>query len=113
MAKKKAAPKKTTAKSSPTATAAKKAPSKPAKKSKASAAKHTHTDDCEHEEMELDAIETKAFDLALDNEAIRDELEDEASKALANVVQKVLKKHKTSLNATQAHNVAMVLFSQD
>ena len=105
---KKSAPaaKKTSAKPAPS----KPAPSKPAKKSPP---KHTHTDECDDDEVELSEIESKAVDAAWASDALRSELEDEASKALTDTVLKVFKRHKTTLTATQAHNVAMYLFEQD
>ena len=83
---------------------------KPAKKSPP---KHKHTDECEDDEVELDDIESKAVDVALGSEEIRQELEDAASKALTDAVFAVFKRRKTPLTAAQAHNVAMYLFGQE
>ena len=64
----------------------------------------------ESDEIVLDAVEEKAFDLAQSSDALCDELEVEVTEALSVVVRKVYKKHKITLSAQQAKNVALVLF---
>jgi hypothetical protein len=94
------------AKKSATAKKATATPKAAAKKGCKSATCKSH----EADELVLDAVEEKAFDLAQSSDALCDELEVEVTEALSVVVRKVYKKHKIALSAQQAKNVALVLF---
>jgi len=87
-------PKKTT-KKNPTATKS---------KSKRSSKK------VERVEIELDPIQSAAFELAYSSDAVRRELELSVTSAISQAVRKVFKKHKISLTSPQALEVAGFLF---
>ena len=84
-------------------TPAKKATAKTSNK-KASAKK------VEHVEIELDPVETKAFELAHSSAKVQKELEEAATLAMSQAVRKVFKQHGISLTPPQAQNVAAFLF---
>ena len=96
MAKKKAAKK--------NPTGAKKA--NPAKKSKKTPPARAE----ESMELKLDSVEQQAVHLVSTSDQLCDELEKAVTAAVTNTVQKVYKKHKLSLSAAQAENVALLLF---
>jgi hypothetical protein len=61
-------------------------------------------------EITLDAVETKAFELAHGSNAVCEELENAATSSLSQAVCKVFKKHGISLNTSQSEKVALLLF---
>ena len=81
---------------------------KPAAKTKKKAAPQK----AESVEIELDAIETKAFELAQSSAKVRKELEVTVTRAMAQAVRKVFKQHRVSLSAPQSEKVAAFLFCQ-
>jgi hypothetical protein len=85
---------------------AKKTTRKPAPTAKKKAAAKT----TEPVEIELDPIETKAFELAQSSAKVRKELEETATLAMSQAVRKVFKQHRISLTAEQSHKVAAFLF---
>ena len=62
-------------------------------------------------EIELDAIETKAFELAHSSDKVCTELEEGVMLAVSQAVRKVFKQHGVSLTSAQAEKVAMLLFA--
>ncbi len=60
--------------------------------------------------IELDAVETEAFELAHSSVEVRTELEDAVTLAMSQAVRKVLKQHRISLTSSQAQEVALLLF---
>ena len=64
----------------------------------------------EHVEIELDPIETEAFELAHRSNAVRNDLELAVTTAVSQSVRKVFKQHGVTLNASQAQEVALLLF---
>jgi hypothetical protein len=92
---KKPAAKKSTAKKSPAKKSTTK--KKPAKK-------------VERVEIQLDPVETKAFELAHASEEVRRDLEEAVTLAMSETVRKVFKKHRLALTAEQAQEVALLLF---
>ena len=85
--------------SGPTKSRSKKSPPKP----------HDHHG--EHEEaIELDDTESRAVDLVLESEDLRNALEMEVNTVVTQAVRKICKAHGASLTADQAQNVAMALF---
>jgi hypothetical protein len=103
MAQKSTKKKATPAKKATTANAKKKAPAKKSKK-KAAAEK------VEHVEIELDAIEIKAIELAHSSAKVQKELEEAATLAMSQAVRKVFKLHGISLPPPQAQQVTALLF---
>ena len=79
---------------------------KPAKKAK----KKAPAKKVEHIEIELDPIESKAFDLAHSSDDVRRELEEAAASAICRAVRKVFKQHGISLTPPQAQEVSAWLF---
>ena len=79
----------------------KKAPTKTKKKP---------TKKVERIEIELDPVETKAFELAHSSEDVRRELEEAVTSAMSQAVRKVFKQHRISLTSSQAQEVAVLLF---
>ncbi len=72
---------------------------------------HGHDQPGEHEEeVELDETESKAVDLVLERDDLRDALETEVNTVVTQAVRKICKTHGVSLTVDQAQNVAMVLF---
>ena len=61
-------------------------------------------------EIELDPIETKAFDLAHSSVEVCTELEEAVALAISQVVRKVFKQHGISLSPSQAQEVALLMF---
>ena len=61
-------------------------------------------------EVELDPVETKAFELANSSAKVQKELEEAATLAMSQAVRKVFKQHGISLTPPQAQIVAAVLF---
>jgi hypothetical protein len=61
-------------------------------------------------EIELDPVETKAFELAHSSAAVRTELEEAVTSAITGTVRKVFKRHRISLTPPQAEEVALLLF---
>jgi hypothetical protein len=108
--KKKKASKPSNAKSGrkPASKTAKKAAKKPAHKRHRH--EHHHDDESDVVEIELSENEQTMVDKILDSDELCQELETEAIAALSAIVQKFFHKHGTTLTATQAQNVAMVLF---
>ena len=97
--------------------AAKRTPAKTTKKSgqkkatpKKSTSKKLAT---EEKTIKLDAAESKAMVMIEKSSAICDELEWEVSLAASDAVQKVFKKHKLKLNLGQASTVAALLFGSE
>ena len=84
---------------------AKKTP-KPATKTK----KKAPSKKIERIEIELDPVETKAFDLAHSSVELRSELEEAVTLAIARTVRKVFKQHRISLTTPQAQELALLLF---
>jgi hypothetical protein len=84
-----------TTKKQPTATKAK--PKKSAKK-------------VERVEIELDPVQSAAFELAYASDEVRRELELGVTSAISQAVRKVYKKHKISLTQSQAQEIAGFLF---
>jgi Skp family chaperone for outer membrane proteins len=69
------------------------------------AAHADHSDD-----ITLDAVEAKAFELAQSSAKVQSDLEQAVTEAMAKAVRKVFKDHGLSLTADQGLNMAMVLF---
>ena len=86
---------------------AKKTP-KPATKNK----KKAPSKKIERIEIELDPVETKAFDLAHSSVELRSELEEAVTLAIAQVVRKIFKQHGISLTTIQAQELALILFGE-
>ena len=87
--------------------------SKPAAKGKKKAApakKKAPAKKVEHVEIELDPIETKAFQLAHSTEKVREELEEAVTSAISGAVRKVFKSNGIALTTDQAQEVALLLF---
>ena len=85
---------------------------KPATKSqskKSPPKQHGHAE-YEEEEIELDETESKAVDLVLESEDLRNALEMEVNTVVTQAVRKICKAHGASLTADPAQNVAMALF---
>jgi hypothetical protein len=61
-------------------------------------------------EIELDPVETKAFELAHSSNNVREELEDAVTSAMSQAVRKIFKQHGISLTLPQAEEVALLLF---
>ena len=78
----------------------------PAKKSKKTAPVQAE----ESMELKLDRAEQQAVHLVSTSEQLCDELERAVTVAVAKTVQSIYKKHKLSLSAAQAENVALLLF---
>jgi hypothetical protein len=64
----------------------------------------------ERVEIELDPVETKAFELAHSSVEVCTELEEAVTSAISQAVQKVFKGHRISLKPLQAQEVALLLF---
>ena len=94
--------KKTPKKKSAAKTTKKAPPAKAKKKASATKAKCV--------EIELDPIETKAFELAHSSAEVQKELEEAATLAMSQAVRKVFKQHRISLTSPQAQQVAACLF---
>jgi len=103
MAKKKST---TTKSSAPKKT--RKPSAKPASK-KSPPKQHDHHGEHE-EEIELDETESKAVDLVLESEDLRNALEMEVNTVVTQAVRKICKAHGATLTVAQAQNVAMMLF---
>jgi hypothetical protein len=61
-------------------------------------------------EIELDPIQTAAFELAYSSEEVRRELESGVSEAISRAVRKVFKRHEIALSQPQALEVAGIMF---
>ena len=61
-------------------------------------------------EIELDPVETKAFELAHSSAEVQKELEEAVTLAMSQAVRKVFKQHGISLTPPQAQEVAAFLF---
>jgi hypothetical protein len=88
----------------PEAIVAKK-PAKAATKTKKKPAKKA-----ERIEIELDPVETKAFELLHSSASVCKELESAVTAAIAQAVRKVFKQHRIALAPSQAEEVAAILF---
>ncbi len=100
-----------TTKSSAATKARKPSAGKAAKKSPPKPHGHEHGKRGGHEEeIVLDEAESKAVDLVLDSNDLREALEVEVNAVVAQAVRKICKAHGASLTAAQAQNVAMMLF---
>jgi hypothetical protein len=64
-------------------------------------------------EVELDAAEAKAFELAYSSDKVCAELEAAVTSAVSLAVRKVFKQNLVSLTVPQAEKVAMLLFQED
>jgi hypothetical protein len=63
-------------------------------------------------EIELDPVETRAFELAHSSIEVRTELEEAVTMAMSQAVRKVFKQHGISLTSSQAPEVALLLFGE-
>ena len=61
-------------------------------------------------EIELDPVETKAFELAHSSAEVQKELEEAVTLAMSQAVRKVFKQHGISLTPPQGQEVAAFLF---
>jgi hypothetical protein len=61
-------------------------------------------------EIELDSVETKAFDLAHSSIEVCTELEEAVALAMSQVVRKVFEQHGISLTPLQSQEVALLMF---
>jgi len=103
---------------SPAAPKTRKPPAaKAAAKARSKKSQHPHHDHDQHgeqeEQIELDRDESKAVDLVLESEDLRNALEMEVNTVVTQAVRKVCKAHGASLTIAQAQNVAMMLFGDD
>jgi hypothetical protein len=80
-----------------------------AKKGKATK-KKSPTKKTKPAEIQVDAIEAKAFELAHSSDKVCAELEAAATSAVSQAVRKVFKQHRISLTSVQAEKVALLLF---
>lgn len=83
---------------------------KPATKAKKKAPAKKPAKKVERVEIEIDPVETKAFELAHGSAAVCRELEVAVTSALTQSVRKVFKQHRIALSTTQAEKVALLLF---
>lgn len=87
---------------------------KPAPTKKATGAKATKkkapAKKSETIEIELDAVEAKAFELAHASDKVCTELEETVMSAVSDAVRKVYKKNGITLTSDQAQKVALLLF---
>jgi hypothetical protein len=81
-------------------------------------AHHQHADDhhdhseCDHIDIELDDTSASAIEMAEKSKKFSEELEHAVNKSVFHAVRKFYREHGASLTATQAQNVALMLFGE-